>query len=270
MIRIEFVGGAKKLFAAGTLDIDHQEISIGDLLEMLQGMRLEGTPYLDPRNMLVAINGSDTSVTGGMSSVARDGDTISIIPVIHGGAPTTKRIGFKIRGRRLELVAVAPDGPVGAAFLDEVRMRHPRLRLQAVSARFVLSETHAKKILALSVESDRLGILLANRIETDILMRFALTSQISVAIRDAGIGPSSRDIFILIAMGTARDLVLLHKDLEPLLTEPFASDRAPFLKRKFHITHRAIDATASSAPLEDILVERAAVLGASIRPPPSA
>ena len=265
MIRVEFIGGAKKSFKTSSINIDVHEITISDLFEMLQHMRIANSPELDRQNMLVAINGADTSVTGGMhSSVARDGDTVSIIPVIHGGAPGTKRVTFVIRGRRIDVARVRPGGPVGAAFLDKLRGRHPKLRIQAVSARFVLGESHARKILALSIESDRRHVLLANRIETDILMRFALATQISAAIEDAGIRPRSRSAFVLVSMGPAKALDSLHGDLDSsYLADPFApKGSASFLRRRFRITKKMIDATASDAPLEDILVERAAILGA--------
>lgn len=264
MIRIEFVGGAKKLFATHTLDLDRQEIVISDLFKALHDMRLDGAPELDPKNTLVAINGSDTSVTGGILSVARDGDTVSIIPVIHGGSTdaNTRRVSFTIKKRHVELAWVSPsDGTVTRrTFLDDMRQNHPGLHIQAVSPRFVLNEIHAQRILALSMESDRLGILLANKIETDILMRFALTCQISTAIKHAGI--SSRGPFILVAIGAARDLDMFHKKLQSNLVDPFAFDNASYLKRRFHITQKAINATSSDTPLEDILAERAAILGA--------
>lgn len=263
MITVELVGGAKKSFGTDMIHIGRSEITITGLFEMLQDMRVAGSPALDPRNTLVAINGIDTSAADGMDSVAKSGDTVSVIPVIHGGARGRERLRLEIGGRHLEILAVRPEGPPGAAFLDDLRGRHPRLGIQALSTRFALSRSHAQKILALSVESDKRGILIANRIETDILMRFALTTQISVAIRTAGIKPSSSDAFLIVAMGGPRALDSLYKELEPLLTEPFTTDNAGFLRKKFRITQKALDSAPSETPLEDVLAERAAVLNAS-------
>lgn len=263
MITVEFVGGAKKSFGADTMRIERSEITIAGLFEMLQDMRVGGSPALDPRNTLVAINGVDTSAADGMDSVAKSGDTVSVIPVIHGGARGRERLRFEIGGRHVEVLAVRPEGPPGAAFLDDLRGRHPKLGIQALSARFALNMSHAQRILALSVEADKRGILIANRIETDILMRFALTTQISAAIRTAGIKPSSQDAFLIISMGAPGALDSLHREMGPLLTEPFTADNAGFLRKKFCITQKTLDSAPSETPLEDVLAERAAVLNAS-------
>lgn len=265
MIRVELVGGAKKLFAQNVINIDRSEISVGSLFDMLQGMRVENSPELDLRNTLVAINGADTSATGGASSVVRDGDVVSIIPVIHGGSSSAarKRISFRIKTRRFDVVGIRRN--IEASFLDALRTSHPRVKLQIVSARFVLNESHAKKILVLSAESEKRGIMIANRIETDMLMRFALTTQISTAIKDAGIRPSSRHPFVLVSTGPARALDSLYGSLGPDLTDDlFASDNTSFLKRRFKITQKALHLTRSDTALEDILAEKAAVLGSGM------
>ena len=265
MIRVEFVGGAKKIFAQNVINIDRSEISVGDLFDMLQGMRVENSPKLDLRNTLVAINGADTSATGGTSSVVRDSDVVSIIPVIHGGSGNAarKRITFRIKMRRFDVIGIRRN--IEAPLLDMLRTSHPRVKLQIVSARFVLNELHAKKILVLSAESEKRGIMIANRIETDILMRFALTTQISAAIKDAGIRPFARHPFVLVSTGPAKALDLLYDSLGSDLTDKlFASDNTSFLKRRFKITQKALHATRSDTALEDILAEKAAVLSSDI------
>lgn len=264
MIRVEFVGGAKKSFGSASVDIDHESITVRSLLELLQGMRIKDSPEIDAKNTLVAINGADTSATGGMSSVVLDGDTVSIIPVIHGGdASDGRRVAFRLGRRRFDVLCVRTARPVGASFLDDLRARYRGLRIQALSERFVLGRSHAEKILALSAEAEKRGILLAKRLETDILVRFALTTQISAAIKSVGIAkPARRSAFILVSTGPARMLDSLYKHLEPDLAEPFATDNSEFLRKRFGITKKALGATLSEDPLEDVLVERAAVLNA--------
>lgn len=265
MIRVELVGGAKKLFAQNVINIDRSEILVGDLFDMLQGMRIENAPELDLRNTLIAINGADTSATGGVSSVVRGDDVVSIIPVIHGGSGDTtgRRITFRIKMRRFDVIGIRRN--IEASFLDTLRTSHPRVKLQIVSARFVLNELHAKKILVLSAESEKRGIMIANRIETDILMRFALTTQISAAIKDAGIRPSSRHPFVLVLTGPARALESLYRSLGSDLTDDlFASDNTSFLKKRFKITQKALHSTRSDTALEDILAEKAAVLSSEM------
>ena len=88
-------------------------------------------------------------------------------------------------------------------FIDDLRTKYPTLLLQAVSSKFILNSYHLKKIISLSIESKKNNVLLSNKLETDILMRFALTTQISEAIKNVGIRPKSN--FLLIAMGNKKN-----------------------------------------------------------------
>lgn len=261
MINVRLVGGAKKSFAADHIEIDKSDIAVNDLFTVLQDMRLVNSPELDPKNTLVAINGVDTSAIDGAASMVRDGDVVSIIPVIHGGA-TKKRFVFDIGQRRVQLFGLRADKSMGPEFLVDLRRRHPKLLLQAVSNKFVLGPSHTKKVVELSLESKKRGILLANRLEADILMRFAITRQISAAIKSAGMHPNKGG-FLLIGIGPRRSLDSLYSDLSSILEDPFVVDNTKFLKRRFHITQNQLNATHSSVPLEDILVEKAAVLAAT-------
>ena len=285
MIRVELVGGAKKLFAQSVININRSDVSLDELVRILQNMQVENSPKLDLRNTLVAINGADTSAIGGTSSMVRDNDVVSIIPIVHGGSgsnsnsnnnsnnnisssPTTTltsstRITIKLKTRRFDIIGIR--GNTSVLFLDKLRTSHPKTTIQIISAKYVLNETHARKILFLSSESQKRNIMLAKKIETDILMRFAITTQISIAIKDAGISQSSRHSFVLVSTGAPRYLDSLYNSLDnSVLSVLFTSDYTMFLKKRFKITQRAINSTISNTPLEDILAERAAVLSSDV------
>jgi tRNA threonylcarbamoyladenosine modification (KEOPS) complex Cgi121 subunit len=115
-----------------------------------------------------------------------------------------------------------------------------------------------KKILSLSLESEKNNILLSNKLETDILMRFALTNQISDAITYVGIKPKTN--FILIVIGNKKILNSLYKELLPLSGNLFSKNNDLFLKKYFKITKKQLDSVYSKNPLEDILIEKAAIL----------
>ncbi len=101
--------------------------------------------------------------------------------------------------------------------------------------------------------------MIAKKIETDILMRFACTTQISEAIKRVGIKPKKN--FILIAMGPIRYLNNLYDELNPVLnSKPFSKNNEAFLKKEFHISKKQINCIQSKTPLEDILAEKAAIL----------
>ena len=94
MITVKFLGGAKKSFSIDQLEINKSDISINELLEILLSIKPKNTLNLDIDNILIAINGIDSSAIEGKMTIVKNGDIVSIIPVIHGGA--SKRLIFSI------------------------------------------------------------------------------------------------------------------------------------------------------------------------------
>ena len=85
MIQIQFLGTAKKTFSRENLFLHTDEITINELLFILDKKKPENTPNLDYNNILIAVNGVDSSALDGKNTILQDNDTVSIIPVIHGG-----------------------------------------------------------------------------------------------------------------------------------------------------------------------------------------
>ena len=85
MIKIKLLGGAKKSFSTDKLEIDNDPLTISQLIELLQKSIPKNLPQLDVKNMLIAINGVDSSTLEGFATVLKDGDIVSIIPMVHGG-----------------------------------------------------------------------------------------------------------------------------------------------------------------------------------------
>ena len=101
--------------------------------------------------------------------------------------------------------------------------------------------------------------LLSKKIENDILLRFACTTQISHAIKIAGRKP--KNDFVIIATGKKSTLDKLNSDLISYINQrPLARNNHEFLKKQFKISKKQMSVLSSSNPLEDILVEKAAVL----------
>ena len=255
MFTVKFVGGAKKSFPAEYLNIDQPDMTIQELITLLPDLKPADTPNLDTDNVLIAINGADSSAMDGRSTKIREDDIVSIIPLIHGGA--SRRITFELSKKIIQAVQIKGQKSTTVKFIDELRQRHPRVRLQAVSSDYILNRYHLKKIISLSLESEKNGILLSKKLEIDILMRFALTAQISSAIKSAGIKPKTN--FTIIAIGSKRYLDSLYRELMPLSTI-MTLNNSKSLRRHFKITKRHIDSVHSKDPLADILVEKAAVL----------
>jgi molybdopterin converting factor small subunit len=85
LITIKLLGGARKSFNSENIILDVNSITIGDLLDHLLSIKPNNTLKLDTKNILVAINGIDSSALEGHNTLVQTNDTVSIIPVIHGG-----------------------------------------------------------------------------------------------------------------------------------------------------------------------------------------
>ena len=256
MITIKLIGGAKKSFNSDELKIDKSDISVSELLELLSMMKPKDTSKIDVENILIAINGSDSSAMNGKDTIVHDSDIVSIIPVIHGGS--SKKLLFEIEKKQIQVIEISGQKTIDVKFIDTLRIKYPKIKFQAVSSKFILNFSHLKKILSLSINADKNNILLSNKIETDILMRFAITLQISDAISSVGIKPNTN--FILIAIGNKNSFVSLYPELSSLCVNLFLKNNDIFIKKHFNISKKHIDAAYSKTPLEDVLVEKASIL----------
>ena len=101
--------------------------------------------------------------------------------------------------------------------------------------------------------------MLSKKIETDILLRFAATTQISEAIKIAG-RKMNMD-FLIIAIGKKSSLSRVYSELNPFLNpKPLSRNNQPFLKRQFNVSKNQLSVVQPKDSLEDIIVEKAAVL----------
>ena len=104
MITVKFLGGAKKSFSTDHIDIEKNDLTLQQLLDFLIKNIPKNDNKLDVNNLLIAINGIDSSAIDGPLTNLKNGDVISIIPIIHGGS--SKRIQFKISNSCIELFDV--------------------------------------------------------------------------------------------------------------------------------------------------------------------
>ena len=143
-------------------------------------------------------------------------------------------------------------------FLLLLRKEFRELQIQAISSNFILNQMHAKKILLLSFSAKRSNTLLSKKLETDILLRFAGTTQINDAINNVGMTKNQN--FFLIFIGKKFLLDKLHRKILPNLNYPFLEDNSTFIKKYFRISDKNIKVINSKTPLEDLLCENAAIL----------
>jgi len=256
MITVNFTGGAKKWFNLDHLTIEKNDLDIQQLLKHLVEIKPNHTIDFDDRNLLIAVNGIDTSALNGFETKLKPNDIVNIIPVIHGGSQ--QRMQFKILNQNIELFELKKFPNINDNLLVVLRTEFPNLVIQAVSSKFILNAEHVKKIISLSLEAKKHNMLLSKKLETDLLLRFAGTTQISVAIKNVGI--IKNENFLLMAIGQRVFLNKLHKRVFPYLVTPFSNCNPLALKRYFNISEQNINVINSKKPFEDLLVEKASIL----------
>jgi tRNA threonylcarbamoyladenosine modification (KEOPS) complex Cgi121 subunit len=159
----------------------------------------------------------------------------------------------------VELVRLkkTPEDPI--RFIESLREKFPNVIIQGINASHVLNTEHVKKIIAISLSAQKAGTLLSNKIETDVLMRFACTRQISDAISKVGVKKNSDSILIFI--GKKPNIERLYNHIKELLQDNvFSKDNSKFIQKEFEITKKQLDCVISKTPLEDLLAEKSATL----------
>lgn len=255
MITVKLLGGAKKSLSTDKLEIQKDNSTVAEIIDFLQQNVPKDKPRLDAKNILVAINGIDSSTLQGFETKLKGGDVVSIIPVIHGGGRRMRRI--RILNSMVELMKMKGVEDPGK-FLDDLRQKHQDLAIQVIDSRYILNTDHAKKIISISLAAKASGMMLSNKLETDILTRFACTKQIGEAIKKVGL-QRGKD-FVIIAIGKTLSLQKLFSELSHLKPQPVSKNDSSFLIKKFSISKKQLRAVMSPTPLEDLLTEKAAVL----------
>ena len=205
---------------------------------------------------MIAVNGIDTSALNGFETKLKPNDIVNIIPVIHGGSQ--QRMQFKILNQNIELFELKKFPNINDNLLVVLRTEFPNLVIQAVSSKFILNAEHVKKIISLSLEAKKHNMLLSKKLEMDILLRFAGTTQIADAINNLGIRKNHH--FVLIAIGKKLSLNKLYQIISPDLINLFTNNHPTKLKRYFNISNNNIASINSKTPLEDLLIEKASIL----------
>ena len=256
MITVKLLGGAKKSFSTDKIILEKRTDTINELITHLIKIKPKDTLEFDTKNLLIAVNGVDSSALKGYDTKLSDNDEISIIPVIHGGS---RRIQFSVGQSNVEIFDIISDKKIHRDFLDEIRTNHKQLIIQAINPKFLLNAQHAKKILAISLHAKKTKTMLSKKIETDILLRFAATTQISEAIKTTG--RKTNTDFLIIAIGKKSSLNRLHSELRQFLNpKPLSRNNQQFLKKQFNVSKNQLSAVQSKDSLADIIVEKAAVL----------
>ena len=84
MIAIRLLGGAKKAVGRSQVELDRDSATVSEILNFLQSISSESR-LLQPGNLIVAVNDVDSAAVAGANTVAKDGDEVTVVTVVHGG-----------------------------------------------------------------------------------------------------------------------------------------------------------------------------------------
>ena len=84
MITVDLVGGIRKTAGFSTVNINVTNSDIHEILSLL-GREYDLENKIKKTEIMIAINGVESSVLGGMEAKISSGDTVTILSVVHGG-----------------------------------------------------------------------------------------------------------------------------------------------------------------------------------------
>ncbi len=85
MITIKLLGSIKKLVGQSDLKIEPSlHTTVNDILNFIQN-NCKMKNEIKQSDLMIAINGIESSIIGGNNAVVSSGDVVTILSVVHGG-----------------------------------------------------------------------------------------------------------------------------------------------------------------------------------------
>ncbi len=127
MITIRLLGGAKKAVGGkASLELEKSNASVLEILQFLQDLAVEPR-LLRRENLIIAINGADSSALSGKDPVAKSGDVVTVVTVVHGGSVQKTKRAIVVKG-----VAPMSSNIDPGQVIDGMREEHRRLSIQNI------------------------------------------------------------------------------------------------------------------------------------------
>jgi tRNA threonylcarbamoyladenosine modification (KEOPS) complex Cgi121 subunit/molybdopterin converting factor small subunit len=252
MITIRLLGGAKKAVGKPSVDLDRPSASVAEILKFLTGISTDAR-LLQPNNLIVAVNGVDSAALQGQNTVAKSGDIVTVVTVVHGGAD------YDLDGNYVSIIgAQMITGNVGK-LVDRLRAENKGVSIQAVNAGAVYGAEHLLGVLRIALEAEKRKVMLANKLETELLLRLACTDQISEAMKRAGLKENAPGCFV--AFSNDSDALRRFSDQ---ISSEFKTDDSVLEPSSEKRTRMAgmlgINAKFDDSEFLQYLLERAAIL----------
>jgi tRNA threonylcarbamoyladenosine modification (KEOPS) complex Cgi121 subunit/molybdopterin converting factor small subunit len=252
MITIRLLGGAKKAVGKSVVDFDTPSASVTEILQFLTGISADSR-LLHPRNLIVAVNGIDSGALQGRQTLAKSGDTVTIVTVVHGGAI------HMLDRNYVSITGVTKITEDTGKLVDRLRAKHKDVSIQLVNTSAFLGIDHLLGVLRVTLEAEKRKIMLANRPETELLVRLACTGHISEAMKRAGLKKDEPGCFVAFSANSKA----LDQFVEQVERE-FGTDDSVLdssIKKKLLLANMLrIDANLDDDEFMQHLLERAAIL----------
>jgi sulfur-carrier protein len=84
MIEINLLGGIKKLVGISNLKINEESSSVKGIISYLENNYYSNNT-INKNDIMIAINGIESSLLGGHNAKVSSGDIVTILSVVHGG-----------------------------------------------------------------------------------------------------------------------------------------------------------------------------------------
>jgi len=84
LITVDLLGGIRKLAGFSKVNINVANSSINEILTLLE-REYDLENKIKESEIMIAINGVESSVLGGRGAKISSGDTVTILSVVHGG-----------------------------------------------------------------------------------------------------------------------------------------------------------------------------------------
>jgi tRNA threonylcarbamoyladenosine modification (KEOPS) complex Cgi121 subunit/molybdopterin converting factor small subunit len=252
MITIRLLGGAKKAVGKPSVDFDRPSASVVEILQFLTSISAD-THLLQSNNLIVAVNGVDSAALQGQQTLAKSGDTVTVVTVVHGGAD------YALDGSYVSILGVQKIVEDAGNLVDRLRAQHGSVSIQAVNAGAVYGADHMLGVLRVVLEAEKRRITLANKRETELLLRLACTDRISEGMKRAGLKKGALGCFIAFS----KDSKALRRFSEQIRSE-FKVDDSVFEpgreKRACLAGLLGMNAKFGDSEFLQYLLERAAIL----------
>jgi molybdopterin converting factor small subunit len=85
LILIRLLGNCKKVMGLSSLHLEKQSASINEIVSFLERSALESKANFSIDNHLLVVNGVDSSLLDTNELLVQNGDTVTVVPIVHGG-----------------------------------------------------------------------------------------------------------------------------------------------------------------------------------------